>query len=91
MMKTSRLVGQRVEDFQHHGATHRVVAGSCVWDERVCKSKTRQSARSPRSLVRLRDFQSNETDTDNSQSIGSKIIAFHIKKKKKEMRDECIP
>lgn len=29
MMKRSRLVGQGVEDFQHDGAAHGIVAGPC--------------------------------------------------------------
>lgn len=28
VVKRSGLVGQRVEDLQHHGAAHRVVAGA---------------------------------------------------------------
>lgn len=29
VVKRGGLVGQRVEDLQHHSAAHRVVAGSC--------------------------------------------------------------
>lgn len=39
VMKRSGLVGQRVEDLQHDGAAHGVVAGPCGERERVKDNK----------------------------------------------------